>query len=481
MVYLNSNYQIRSTSGYTYIQDCIISNRSIRRAECYNPFKQVKKQTEKATKAVVDPIQKEVITPINTNVVQPIYDNVIAPIANPVQEATFIVGNKVVSAGDQIGNYVVSSTGELVDQATGVVVHIGDSVGEYVISIDGYIVNNFNEVWNSSAARVRKINNLRATGVKYIGNGLTQVGDYVVDTAGNIQGGLNKWATAAAADFMNYMCKHALEAGSISVVAGLIVSVAACDFTATLLSSFIIALGGGPEDLIADTVATTMGVVFQIACTASVTLKGVYDGPSIIGDLQANSCYKSPESMNAANYMNNSLEQAARIYAAYNPDFGFLIPDWIAEGMCKNAVNVCIASGFANTVKSASLCSTNGAAAAIVIGGIGGFNPASSMMGVELGTAISGMCIAGVQIQGAYGVDQCAGDMEVGYCGTKYTPPIDHRKYSQYSITPLSSERMAEAQKQRAAKGPSSSDAANTAFSFASGINTAATSQNNMN
>ena len=354
--------------------------------------------------------------------------------------------------------------------------YIGQTVGAYVVSADGYIVNEYNEEWNSAESQLRNINKFIDTSVRDIGNGLTQVGDYVVDEAGNIIGGLNEFATAAAAEFMNYICKHSIETGILAGVSGIIVNVAICVGTASLLAAFIVTLGGGPENLLAASIAATMGVVFEMACSAAVTLKGVYDGPTLIGDLQADTCFSSPESMNTPDFMNNSLKQAARIYAAYNPDFGFLIPDWISKGMCENAVDICVASGFGDVVMSVQPCITKGAAAAAIIGGIGGFNPASSMMGVELGTAITGMCVAGVVKDGVYGVDECAGDMEVGYCGFKYTPNPDHRSSSQYSIIPFDDERMAEAQKQRAAKGPSVEDAGETAFNVGSVVYSAATS-----
>lgn len=424
----------------------------------------------------------------------------------------------VVEVGQEIGEgyrtFVVTAEGLYATIENGVeqLYEVGAAIGNYALSVTGQVLNAFGEAWDSAenAARIMAdyMKNKVGELVEEAGELRRRVGEAVLDASGAIVEWVeDSWDTATGwveeqwRSAMNYlmdlMCQNASSLALITQAAGMLTGSASCWAVASALASAIILLGGGPENLIADSIAGTLSAIFGTVCSAAVIAKGFYNYPEAAGDIQTNSCRWSPgvepreggegaimeeiiqdgayewpskeDRMNTTNWMRNSLLRKARTWAAYNPIFDW-IPQGIKDGMCEYAPAICAASGFTDAALGYGACMEKGAAAAASVALLtgGGFNPAGDIAGITLGNAIGGACVAGVAAAGelGYGHDQCVGDMQVTYCnstipeGYPNSPEIfgdqlpttdtmgnvDKTMFSQYSIFPLSNDEMDAAQ-----------------------------------
>lgn len=403
--------------------------------------------------------------------------------ADAVVDTVEVAAGVVMNVGESVGNFVVSETGQLVDEATGFVVsvgqtvgegvhtfvvtaeglyqdasgalhRVGDAIGNYALDVTGRVVNAFGEAWDSVENAARKTADVLENGIEELGNGLHRVGDFIVDETGKILhavgSAINDAFRAAMNEFMDLMCDHAGALAGAATVAGVITGVAGCITASSAISAAIILLGGGPENPVADSIAATISALFLVLCIAGVEGKGIYGMPEMAGDIQVNSCRNMP----TINWMRNSLLKDARKWAYYDPLFDW-IPDWIKDGLCEYARPICYASGFYDVASGAEDCIEKGgeAAAAIAVMTGGAFDPAGDMAGIMLGGAIGGTCIAGLEASAVYGMDQCIGDMQVAYCpvdaNQRSIIPVgktDKTAFSQYSRVSLSQEEMDAAQ-----------------------------------
>jgi len=399
--------------------------------------------------------------------------------ADDIVDNVEVAAGVVMEVGDSIGNFVVSETGQFIDEATGFAVsvgqtvgegvhtfvvradglyqdargaihRIGDAIGNYALDVTGKVVNAYGEAWDSVENAARKTADVLESGIEDVGNGLHRVGDFIVDETGKIIDAVGSAVTdawkALMNEFMDLMCNHAGALAGGATVAGVITGVAGCATSATAISAAIIFLGGGPENPVADSIAATVSTLFLVLCVAGVEAKGIYNMPEMAGDIQVNSCRNMP----TINWMRNSLLKDARKWAYYDPVFNW-IPDWIKDGLCDYATPICMASGFSDVATGAGDCIEKGgeAAAAIAVMTGGAFDPAGDMAGIMLGGAIGGTCIAGLEASTIYGMDHCVGDMQISYCPVDANQRSiipsgneDKTMYSQYSRVPLSNEEM---------------------------------------
>jgi hypothetical protein len=335
---------------------------------------------------------------------------------------------------------------EVVDP-NGIIRKVGERVHNYVVSETGHLMNEVGEIWDSVEARQRKVSETISNELVDLGEGLTRVGDFIVDEAGNFKKWVGKEIDASSLYFANLVCDRAWGVADILMVMGDITGVASCHGMAIALDTAIIALNAGVNPFL-DALGTAMAIVFDLLCAASVTTYGVYSMPESAGDLQAKTCSRMP----ASNYMRNSKLPAARIYANYDP-VNTWVKDNLGDVLCNHAEGICDAAGFYSVVDGAAGCVEKGVAAAGVIGAIGGFNPLNDFAGITLGGVIGDTCIAGLAKTAVYGVPNCAGDLQVSYCQNDWVPEIgttDFRSHSQYDITNMSPLEMQKQQQWRA-------------------------------